>query len=302
MDNQKLQWHPAFQAAMQIEFWDEREFLQFIPEYNLTKKPLAIDTLIIKMVPGQALKKNLGQLFRQHNIIEYKSPDDYLSINDFYKVIGYICLYQSDTENVMEISPDELTMTMVTNHYPRELIKHLKNRYQASIIKAFPGIYYITGLLFPAQIVINHALLKEDNLWLNSLRQDLTVQDDIEPLVRAYKGKENSPLYAALMDLVIRANKHQYEEGWKMCDALRELFADELMEREARGIAEGESKKLIQQVCKKLQKGKTPEAIADDLEEDISIISEICKTAGRFAPNYDYNAIYQELLKLQENK
>ncbi|MDO4327753.1 MAG: hypothetical protein Q4C66_00250 [Lachnospiraceae bacterium] len=302
MDNQKLQWHPAFQAAMEIEFWDEKDYLQFFPEYNLTKKPLAIDTLIIKMAPGRTIKKNLGQLFRQHNIVEYKSPDDYLSINDFYKVIGYICLYQSDTEKVMEISPDELTMTMVTNHYPREMMKHLRNRYQVKITKAFPGIYYVTGLLFPTQIIINHSLSKDDNLWLNSLREDLTVQDDIEPLIRAYKGKEKSPLYSALMDLVIRANKQQYEEEWKMCDALRELFADELIEREAKGIAEGESKKLIQMTCKKLLKGKTPETISGDLEEDISVISEICDIAKHFAPDYDCDAIYQELQKLHKSE
>ena len=37
------------------------------------------------------------------SIIEYKSPDDYLTINDFYKVYGYCCFYQSDTEHVCEI-------------------------------------------------------------------------------------------------------------------------------------------------------------------------------------------------------
>ncbi len=36
------------------------------------------------------LNKSVGdRIFRTYNIIEYKSPDDYLSINDFYKVYGY---------------------------------------------------------------------------------------------------------------------------------------------------------------------------------------------------------------------
>ena len=41
------------------------------------------------------------------------------------------------------------------------------------------------------------------------------------------------------MDLIIRANKDQCEEGIKMCDALRELFEDELKEREEVGLAKG---------------------------------------------------------------
>ncbi len=36
------------------------------------------------------LNKSVGdRIFRTYNIIEYKSPDDYLSINDFCKVYGY---------------------------------------------------------------------------------------------------------------------------------------------------------------------------------------------------------------------
>ena len=43
----------------------------------------------------------------------FYTSDDYLSINDFYKVYGYTCFYQSDTESVLEILPTELTVTIV---------------------------------------------------------------------------------------------------------------------------------------------------------------------------------------------
>ena len=48
MEHKPLQWHPAFQAVLQIELEAEKEYLQFHEEFNLTKKPLQIDTLIIK--------------------------------------------------------------------------------------------------------------------------------------------------------------------------------------------------------------------------------------------------------------
>ena len=239
MEEKTLQWHAAFQAALQIEFMEEKEYLQFLEEYNLSKKPLQIDTLIIKLEPGRKIQKSLGRIFRQYNIVEYKSPGDYISINDFYKVWGYTCLYQSDTEKVMERPPEELTVTFVGNHYPAELIKHLKYWYKIQVQRRFPGIYYITGLMFPVQILVNRELSKKDSIWLSRLRTDLKVEEDIGPLSIEYKGKEKNPLYAAVMDLIVRANRKQYEEGKEMCDALRELFADELEEKEKEGIEKG---------------------------------------------------------------
>lgn len=44
-----------------------------------------------------------------------------------------------------------------------------------------------------------------------------------------------------------------------------------------RGLSQGEQKKLTELVCKKLQKGKTPQVIAEELEEDVTVIEEICK-------------------------
>lgn len=58
-----------------------------------------------------------------------------------------------------------------------------------------------------------------------------------------------------------------------------------------KGIAEGEFRKLVQLVCKKLSKGKTPAQIAADLEEDIKTVDNICNIAGHFAPDYSCDKI-----------
>lgn len=54
-----LQWHPGFVAAMKIELKEDRDYLQFIPEYQLTKKPLQIDILIIKKEQNRTLKSKI---------------------------------------------------------------------------------------------------------------------------------------------------------------------------------------------------------------------------------------------------
>jgi hypothetical protein len=46
-----------------------------------------------KKAKGAVIKKNIGVIFREHNLLEYKSPDDCVSVEDFYKVYGYACLY-----------------------------------------------------------------------------------------------------------------------------------------------------------------------------------------------------------------
>lgn len=60
MTEKRLQWHPAFQAALQIELMEDREFLQFYDEYNLSKKPMQMDTLIIHTDPGRRIHKSIG--------------------------------------------------------------------------------------------------------------------------------------------------------------------------------------------------------------------------------------------------
>ena len=83
-----IQWHPAFLAGMQIELGEEAKYLSFEAEHQLGTKPMAIDVLI-KKEKARMIRKNIGQIFRTHNVIEYKSPKDYLSVDDFYKVYGY---------------------------------------------------------------------------------------------------------------------------------------------------------------------------------------------------------------------
>ena len=74
-NDEKIQWHPAFDAALQIEFGDEAKYLEFDPEHLISKKPMQIDVLV-KNEKHVKLRKNIGRIFRQYNIIEYKSPED----------------------------------------------------------------------------------------------------------------------------------------------------------------------------------------------------------------------------------
>lgn len=60
-----------------------------------------------------------------------------------------------------------------------------------------------------------------------------------------------------------------------MCNALEELFADRLKEREMAGLKKGATVKLIRQVMRKIQKGQSVPQIAEDLLEPIAMIQNI---------------------------
>ena len=64
------------------------------------------------------------------------------------------------------------------------------------------------------------------------------------------------------------------------------------------GYAEGQRHHLIEGVCKKLRKGKNVEIIAEELDEDINIIEEVCEIAKKYAPEYDI----EEILKAEQKK
>ena len=62
------------------------------------------------------------------------------------------------------------------------------------------------------------------------------------------------------------------------------------------GRQEGHIEKLILLICKKLKRNKSIEEIADELEEEVSVIEPICEIAQQYAPDYDCQSIMQKLL------
>lgn len=64
---------------------------------------------------------------------------------------------------------------------------------------------------------------------------------------------------------------------------------------EKKGKIEGETMKLIKQVCKKIEKGQGLEKIAEDLEEEVGTIRPIYELALMSAPEYDSEKIYKAL-------
>ncbi len=283
-----LQWHPAFYAGIQIEFAEEADKLTFENEHQLGTKPREIDVLIIKKNFEERIHKNIGKIFRTYNIVEYKSPKDHLSIDDFYKVYGYACFYKSDAKQVDSIKAEDITISFVCKNYPRKMIGHLQRVRNMKVEKREEGIYYLYGDIFPIQLILTSELSKESNFWLRNLTNDLKGEKEAETLILEYSKHRKSKLHQSVMDIIVRANIELFNNrrDIKMCEALMEIVREQMQEeieeikntQRREGIGIGEDRKLQEQILKKIQKGKSVEKIAEELEEDKETIERLMKS------------------------
>ena len=243
---EKIQWHPAFVAAMGLEFKNDYEYVRIEQEHNLSKEPLRIDLLVLKVNNTERKFSNeIGHIMKTYNIIEYKSPEDSLNIDDYYKTIGYASLYKGMGEYVNKIPAREVTVSMFCTRKPVKMLNMLKED-GAVIEQKFPGIYYITGnTLFPVQIVVAKELDKQTHSSLRVLTDNADIED-VETFLQN-SVKTNEPWEREDIDAVLQAsvsaNKELYEAIRRdsgMCQALRELMKDEIEDAEKRAEKRGE--------------------------------------------------------------
>ena len=71
MEKTEVQWHPGFYGAAELELILNREELEFLREYNLSKEPLRMDLLIIKKLSDVPIENEIGRIFKKYNIVEY---------------------------------------------------------------------------------------------------------------------------------------------------------------------------------------------------------------------------------------
>ena len=240
-----IQWHPGFYGAAELEFISNKGDLEFQREFNLSKEPIRMDLLIIKKLSNVRTENEIGHIFRKFNVVEYKSNDDALSIDDYYKTVGYACLYKGLGETVDQIPANELTISIFRESYPREMFEAMKNL-GLEIKERYSGIYYISGkqALFDTQVVVTKQLNRETHRTLRVLSKHVK-EEDVRAFVEeaaliSEPGDRNN--VDAVLQVSVSANKEIYEAIRRcdkvMCEALRELMKEdfEKQERETRQV------------------------------------------------------------------
>ena len=229
----KIQWHPAFYAAAELELKENIEELDLISEYHLSKEPIRIDLLIIKEENADKVMKNeIGHIMRKYNVLEYKGPGDELSIDTLYKTLGYACLYKGYGKTIDEIP----VQIVVISRLNRTMHSSLR------ILSANADIEDIRKFLEQTE---NMKTPRERNNIDAVLQASVSANYEIYQKVRRANG---------------------------MCEALRELMKDEIEQDVARGEARGEMRgraEGIVDTCCDL--GLPEEAILERLQKKLNI-------------------------------
>lgn len=231
MNDTKIQWHPGFVAAIDLEFEENRGDLIYEREYNLNTKPLEIDLLVIKKDPGVQLANEIGNIFRRYNIVEYKSPDDSLDIDSFYKAAAYGCLYKAYGETVDERGADDITISIIRDAKPEGLFRYFRE-HNIRVTTPYEGIYYVLdGVLFQTQIIVGREL--KSHMWIKALSDRIEKQEmrNLLEKVIALTQKFDRELADSVLEVSIKANKKIVEElrgDDSMCQALLEIMEPEI--------------------------------------------------------------------------
>ena len=109
------------------------------------------------------------------------------------------------------IPAEELTITFVCYHYPRQMLRNLQNERNINVKNIENGIYYLYGDAIPIQLIIVPELSIENNYWLNKLRNNLKSGGEIKLFMEQYEKNRDSKLCQALADTVMRANWKEVE-------------------------------------------------------------------------------------------
>ncbi len=133
----------------------------------------------------------------------------------------------------------------------------------------------------PMQILITKELSKKENYWLQSLRNNLKAGTEVQELLGRYEKKKHGAYYPELMDLIVHANWKLMKEEKEMCEALRELFADELKESREEGLESGLKQglqnglELAKNMFRMFRAGASPEEIAEECGLPVEQVREM---------------------------
>ena len=211
-NEKEIQWHPAFVVALQAILIDYKDVLEYRFEHPLTAGSLSIDILVVKKRPDAVIKRQIAEIFRQDNIIEYKSPTDSLSVNEFYKAFARAHLYKA----LDDVDVAGLTLSFVVSGRPRELFRHLTEALGYTLEERHSGVFVVGGAIIPIQIIDIKKLSEDENLWLRNLNRNLSENSLL--WAQDMKQKQDARLdLSAWIQAVFAANH----------EAIKEIFSKE---------------------------------------------------------------------------
>ena len=245
--------------------------VELFDEHRLSKRVLKIDIMVVKKNRDVEIEKTWGKIFREHNVIEYKSPVVPLpTLSVFNKVIhGYVGIY-AEKENV---KLTDMSATIVCFNKPAELFEQLEAELNYKILRKHKGIYYISQKGVPSnkslaiQVVVSSEL-EDSDLALKALRNkldeatakkvaELPADEDAMSLWWDFMMMENGEILSQEVDMTKwkrlinslekRGMVTDIERGWKQegIQEGRERATKKIFDLLEKGVSLPEAKRMV---------------------------------------------------------
>ena len=180
-------------------------------------------------------------------MLEIKGIGSSVSIDSYYKTIGYAGLLidqmgkSGHDSQRKQYSSLYVSLTLLSCHYPRKLMRHLCDERKLTIAKAYPGVYYINKETFTIQIIVTKELPPEDNLYLHCLTDKLQDTGLANRLADDFKLHQEKDIYIKYMNQITTANSKKKGESPMVCEGILNLCgtsSKEIIERTKKEEAE----------------------------------------------------------------
>ena len=204
-------WHAWFYALLNILFYR-------IPSVDIRREVMLgvqaprADFIIIVDDEQIDLGLQIFSIFRKHDIIEFKSPDDSLNIFTLWKGIGYVTFYLNDVkEKGEDISMSEITLSFFREVKPVKLFDELGDCVENGPAK---GIYYIKNweVNIPIQIVVTGELEGEEYAGFRAISKKPKEEDVLTFMKEHGNDKEIASFVRSFADGVSHVDSDLMEE------------------------------------------------------------------------------------------
>jgi len=204
-------WHDAFREALQFELDNYKDILHVSNgEYYLGQQALRIDAIVVKKRKTDSIDKKMARIFKTHNVFEYKSETDSLSVFDYNKIIGYAMIYSSSNT----VHRNDMSVSFVLGKEPKDLLKYLCETLGFQVVQMWDGISYVKGDVIDIQIIEQKKLSSEDGLFLRNLRRGLEPEDMIS-IIDALHRLDKSNNEGTYMNTLSLANEDIFKRMHK---------------------------------------------------------------------------------------
>ena len=228
-------WHAGFESILRLDTYDYGSGVHLLTEEVLGEEPPRADFIVLVEEPGVHLDKSIFQIFRRHNVIEYKNPNDDLNERVLRKVTGYANFYIGLAEHAEDIRSDEVTISVFREKRNPQMFRQMMDAgtLEADAVK---GIYHVKDYTdLPYQIVITSELEGEEYAAYRVL-SDKAKEADVKSLIVRGKDEKNDVKrrhFRVLLGLVAEKNPEIVEdimrkEREEMSDALTRIMKDDI--------------------------------------------------------------------------